>query len=79
MYTLHQLISVCKHEAGVSTTRDLQLYVRKDSLLEERGRGVEWRGGTEGGGVRAVLLSVVHRPTHCLFLRAFHKVLNLSA
>ena len=50
MYTLHQLISVCKHEAGVSTTRDLQLYARKDSLLEERGRGVEWRGGTEGGG-----------------------------
>ena len=32
MYTLHQLISVCKHEAGVSATQDPQLCVRKDSL-----------------------------------------------
>ena len=74
----------------MSATRDLQLYVRKDSLSEERG---EWRGGRggvggkggsgevggEGAAVRAVLISVIHRPTHCLFLIAFHKVLNLSA
>ena len=58
MYTLHQLISVCKHEADVSATRDRQLYVRKDSILSyKHPRQIiclvavdEYGGG--GGGVR---------------------------
>ena len=97
MYTLHQLISVCKHEAGASATRDLQLYVRKDSTLSYKHKHTmqiiclvtvdEYGGGGErGGGVGAVLFSVVYQSTHCLFfialyllLIAFHKVLNLSA
>ena len=78
MYTLHQLISVCKHEAGVSATRDLQLYIRKDSTLSYKHTmqiiclvTVDEYGGGVRGGVGAVLFSVVYQSTHCLFLLHF--------